>query len=128
MKAKLLERKRVQRNELVTLPKRFEPRFWEDADQRHHKVRTIRKRYLLLKEHCGADSAQKEMLCQRAAFISMVLETMEVLLAEGKDGFELGSYVQGTNALSGLLKSLGLERHVKQVGGLRAYLEERKGQ
>src|SRR5437773_2372163 len=106
-----LERKTVAGREVVTLPRRFEPRFWEDADQRHHKVRLIKKRHVQLKQDTGADCVQRDWLCQRACFLSVVLETMEVVLAEGREGFDLGAYTQATNTLTGLLKTLGLERH-----------------
>jgi hypothetical protein len=120
-----LERKSVGASEKITLPKRFEPRFWKDADHRHHKVRLIKRRCAALAQDTGADSAQKELLCQRAAFISVVLETMEVLLAEGREGFDLGAYTQATNTLTGLLKTLGLDRHVKNVTDLKTYLAEK---
>lgn len=107
----------------VSLPAKFQPRFWQDSDSRVAVVRTIRKRYERLKEHAGGDeSFQRDLLCQRVAFISIILETQEVKAAEG-DGLDLGVYTQGTNALVGLLKTLGLEKRIKNVTGLKAYLD-----
>ena len=120
-----LERKTLQGRQPVTLPKRFEPRFWEDADQRHSIVRIIKRRYHALKQDVGADSLQKDLLVQRAAFISTILETQEVVAAEG-GGLDLGSYVQAANALSGLLIRLGLERHAKNVTDLKTYLDQKR--
>jgi hypothetical protein len=110
----------------VQLPTRFVPRFWSDSDQRIATVRLIRKRYALLKEHAGGDeSYQRDLLCQRAAFMTCILETAEVRCAE-TGGLDLGSYVQGCNALNGILKHLGLERRVKKAGGLNQYLEQKR--
>jgi hypothetical protein len=110
------------------LPVKFTPRFLDDSDSRLHVIRVLRRRFELLKEHTGADSIQKELLCKRVAFMSVVCETMEVTVAEGKDGaFEsLGAYVQSCNALSGLLKTLGLDKKLKNATSLKTYLEERQ--
>src|SRR6185369_4350125 len=61
----------------LTLSTRFNPRFFEDADQRLHVVQTIKKQVKQLIEHTGCDSMQKELICKRAVFISILLETIE---------------------------------------------------
>jgi hypothetical protein len=91
------------------VPKRFLPRFWENADQRQVAIREIKRRYALLRKDAGADSFQRDLLAQRAIFISVQLETMEVEASEGGD-FNSGHYTQMVNALTGLLKALGLEK------------------
>jgi hypothetical protein len=107
------------------IPCEFRPRFWEDSDARLSVVKLIRKRYLAIKEDCGADSIQRDLLAQRAAFVSIILETQEIECAEsGK--LDLGSYIQACNSLSGLLIRLGLERKVKNVTDLRAYLDRKE--
>jgi hypothetical protein len=104
----------------------FRPRFWCDSDARISVVKTIRRRYELLKEHCGGEeSCQRDLLCQRVAFISVVLETKEVAAAEDGD-LDLGSYIQGVNGLMGLLKALGLERRIKSVSDLKSYLRQKE--
>lgn len=104
----------------------FKPRFWQDSDARISVVKTIRRRYEVLKEHCGGDeSYQRDLLCQRAAFISIILETQEVKAAEGGD-LDLGAYTQGCNALSGLLIRLGLEKRIKSVNDLKSYLKQKE--
>ena len=110
----------------VSVPAKFTPRFWEDSDRRIAVVKTIRRRYQLLKQHCGGDeSYQRDLLCQRLAFISIILETKEVITAEGGHLY-LGSYVQAVNALVGLLKMLGLEKRIKNVNDLRTYLDQKR--
>jgi hypothetical protein len=102
---------------------KFQPRFWQDSDSRISVVKIIRRRYELLKEHAGGnESYQRDILCQRAAFLSIILETQEVKAAEG-NVLDVGSYVQACNGLSGVLIRLGLEKRVKNATDLRAYLE-----
>ena len=117
----------LKRNEkkLVTLPDRFVPQFWDEADGRISVVKEIRNRYRMLKQDVQADSYQKDLLCQRVTFISIQLETMELVATEtGK--FNAGVYTQMVNSLMGLLKSLGLERKAKKVASLQTYIKERK--
>jgi hypothetical protein len=102
---------------------KFKPRFWQDSDSRIAVVKTIRRRYELLKEHAGGhESYQRDILCQRAAFLSIILETHEVRAAEGGD-LDIGAYVQACNGLSGLLIRLGLEKRIRNANDLRTYLE-----
>src|SRR4051812_47898347 len=98
-------RSRKQRD----LPKRFTPKFWQDVDGRLGLKKRVRKRYLQLKEESQSESIQRDLLCQRAAFISIVLETMECSATESGD-YDGGAYVQGCNALQGILTKLGLEK------------------
>lgn len=116
--------RRAKERKSVSIPGTFVPQFWEDLDGRHHIAKEIRRRVKLLKDHAGADSYQRDLLCQRAAFLSVVLETMEITAA--RDGeLDLGVWTQGVNALNGLLKSLGLDRKVRKAGNLKSYLEDR---
>ena len=113
----------VDENKLA-LPNRFVPHFWAEIDPRLLVSKEVRRRYQLLLADTGADSYQKDLLCQRAVFMSVQLETMESVAARtGK--FDAGVYTQMTNALMGLLKSLGLERKVKDATDLDAYLRDR---
>jgi hypothetical protein len=116
---------RAQRKKEISVPATFVPRFWDGQDGRALAVREINRRLELLKEDVGADSFQKELLCQEAIFIALQLETMRVTaLQTGK--IDLGIYTQATNALSGLLSKLGLDRQRKQTTDLRAYVKERQ--
>src|SRR6185436_5832745 len=115
-----LERKgrRGKGRQHPTLPVRFVPKFWEDSDARLQIVKLIQRRVALLKDHCGGhESYQRDILCQRCGFLSVILETAEVNAASGQ-GLDLGSYIQAVNGLSGLLAKLGLEKRVKNVTDL----------
>ena len=102
----------------------FTPRFWDEADQRLTAVREIKRRYELLRDELGDPSYQKDLLAQRAIFVSIQLETLEAEAIQGKE-IPIGSYVQMVNCLQGLLAKLGLERQVRVAGGLKAYAEDR---
>jgi hypothetical protein len=108
----------------VELPGRFVPGFWNNADGRSMAVKEIRRRYRNLREDAAVDSYQKDLLVQRAVFIALQLETMEIAAASGKP-FDAGVYTQMTNSLLGLLKSLGLEKQVTKVANLKSYIEGR---
>lgn len=107
----------------ATLPARFVPKFWRDADRRVALVREIENRVERMKADVNADSYQKEVLAERAVFLLALLETSERGALEGTKPLDLGSYVQTVNSLLGLLRSLGLERRVKKVMGLTQYVE-----
>lgn len=103
------------------MPSHFVPRFWEDADQRQSAVKEIKRRYATLREDVGCDSYQKDLLCQRATFIALQLETIEIDATEGRE-FPAGQYVQAVNCLVGLLRVLGMEKKLSQVLDLNAYI------
>lgn len=108
-----------------TIPARFEPQFWAEADGRCSVVKEIRRRYESLKQDTCADNCQQDMLCQRATFIAVQLETMERVAVENGP-FDAGVYAQMCNALLGLLRTLGLESKPKKVITLSEYMEERQ--
>ena len=109
----------------VTIPNTFTPAFWRDADQRTAAVREIRRRVDALKTDTGCNSFQKEMLIERAIFLSIQLETMErEAFDEGK--LDSGVYLAMTNTLNGLLRSLGLEPAGDKGVTLESYLEAAK--
>lgn len=108
------------------MPKEFEPRFIEDLDHRHAIAKEVRRRYEVLRNDVGADqSAQRDMLCRRAVFMGVCLETME---HEGlSDGnFDSGKYTQMVNSLIGLLRVLGLDKKPQAATDLTSYLEGKK--
>jgi hypothetical protein len=107
----------------ATLPTRFTPQFWADADRRHAVVRRVEELVERLKVDSSCDSAMKDILCQRAAFLAIVLETAEREAIETGE-FDGGSYTQTCNGLVGMLRAIGLERRVKAVG-LQDYLGKR---
>jgi hypothetical protein len=107
-----------------TLPKRFEPKFWNQVDRRSPAACEIRKRYESLRADAGVESEQRDILCQRAVFLVCLLETSEITAIEtGK--LDVGQHVQAVNSLIGLLKALGLERAVKTATDLKSYIRKK---
>lgn len=107
----------------IALPASFVPKFWDEADRRSAIVKEIVRRIERIERDTGANSIQKRLLCQRVVFMQLQLETQErEALESGK--LDLGVYTQGVNCLIGLLKAVGLEKHVKDVSELRTYLEQ----
>ena len=115
---------RVQHRKSIAIGRRFTPKFWSEVDGRFGAKKEIMRRYRQLIEDCGADSFQKKMICQRAVFLSIQLETMEREAADG-ERFDPGIYQQGVNALSGLLTKLGLGKKQKSPDDLKTYLKKR---
>jgi hypothetical protein len=120
-----MKKLRRQTDKPVTVPARFSPRFWAEADQRCAIVKEIQRRYAELREDTGTESVQKDILCQRATFIAIQLETMECEAME-HGRLDVGVYTQGVNALLGLLKALGLEKKLKKTLDLAAYTRQRE--
>ena len=104
-----------------TLATRFEPRVWEQLDQRSTLARAVKERLADLKGDHRIDSTAKEMLAERAVFIDLTLQTMEVKAAETGE-LDLGRYSQAVNALNGLLTKLGLEPAELKTPTLQAYV------
>jgi hypothetical protein len=103
----------------------FEPRFWAQLDGRTGTAQAIRERYDALRADAGVECEQRDLLAQRAVFLSLVLETQEcVAVANGT--FDLGAYVQAVNGLTGMLKALGLDKRAKDTDVLRTYIQTRK--
>lgn len=109
----------------ATLPATFQPRFIEDADGRQAVIKEIRERLNALVADTAAESVQQLMLCRRATFLAVQLETMETNALEGK-AFDSGKYTVLANSLLGILKSLGLDKKFKQTKDLKSYLEDKQ--
>lgn len=118
-------KKERKAKKLATIPAKFTPRFWDDADKRQSCIKEIRRRLEELRSDAGVDSFQKDLLAQRAVFVALQLETKELEALEGKS-FDAGSYVQATNCLIGLLRNLGMSKQAAALPDLRAYVEGKK--
>ena len=111
---------RAKSDTTITLPQKFVPHFWSDQDRRLAHVREIQKRYEDLVADSAANSVQKELLCQRAVFLSIWIETQKVNAASTGE-FDAGKYVHAVNSLVGLLRCLGLDKQAKETMNLSDY-------
>ena len=68
---------------------------------------------------------QTDLIAQRAVFVAVQLETMEIDGSEGKP-FDPGVYTQMVNCLLGLLKALGLTNKASTGETLRQYVSQRE--
>lgn len=112
-----------RRQEVAIATDSFRPRFWDDQDGRSSIVREIRERVATLERDCDAQSHQQRSLCQRAIFIELQLESLEIKATEGLP-VDMGSFTQMVNCLQGLYAKLGLKKSVKSFD-LQAYAKER---
>ena len=109
------------KNKDVAISKKFVPRFWEGEDGRSVIVKEIRRRVDTLIAETGADSYQKQILIQRAVFVLLQVETMEIEAARNGRPVD-GVYGQLVNTLQGLLKTLGIEKQMPKTVDLKAYV------
>ena len=112
-----------RRKEVALATDSFRPRFWEDQDGRSVIVREIRERVEALKRDCGAESYQQRSLCQRAIFIELQLESLEIIATAG-GSVDMGSFTQMVNCLQGIYGKLGLKKQMKSFD-LQAYAKEK---
>jgi len=115
---------RGKRKKTLTLPSTFEPKFWSQVDGRFGAKRVIRQRVSELIEDTGAESAQMRLLVERLVFLNIQLETAERIATETGE-FDPGVYTQMCNAVSGICTKLGLKRHAKPTGDLKAHIARR---
>ncbi len=97
-----------------TVPARFEPGFMKRLDGRMELVKGLQKAYEDIVEDCGGADDQTHLrlaLIERAVFLEFWLRQIErkVLTGEAKDD-AISRWIQGTNSLTGLSKTLGLTK------------------
>lgn len=117
--------RRYSKREQRSWPGRFVPLFWMELDQRHWQVRELKRRVKKLIEEveeaqgCKVGYAQKT-LCERAAFLSIQIETLEAEILAGESD-QVGVLNQATNNYQGLLAKLGLTETGKQLKAKRKH-------
>ena len=110
------------------IPNKYSADWLEKLDGRTTLARAVNERYESLATDLGgidALSYQKRSLCKRAIWMEAIIEQQEAALARGQE-VDQGKLTQAVNTLSGLWKTLGLERHAKDVPSLSDYLSKRE--
>ena len=108
------------------IPDRFSFGWLDSLDSRLAIAREMRARYAALTDDLGGIdnlSYQQRSLCERALWLEFWLAQQERELASGNE-FPVNSWIQGSNSLIGLYRSLGLERQAKSIT-LADYLESK---
>lgn len=115
------------RHKPTALPGQFVPRFWHEIDGRLSIKKRIRKLYRQLKEESGADTLAKDILCQRAAFLIISMQTAEVNAIESGELDEAVAAKQAANLVN-ILTKLGLDNQAKPRGtSLKQYVTKGNG-
>ena len=110
------------------IPTRYSADWLEKLDGRTTLARAVNERYESLATDLGgidALSYQKRSLCKRAIWMEAIIEQQEAALARGQE-VDQGKLTQAVNTLSGLWKTLGLERAARDVPDLQTYLAKRE--
>lgn len=124
-------RKEYTNTKQMRLPAKYREGFLKDFDQRTEVFRMLNDAYVeILADLGGIETLShiRAALVERFVFLEFAMRNFEKRIAENpkKTGKLLGRWVQSINSLSGLAKTLGLERRVKKVASLQAYVNEKK--
>ena len=101
----------------AAVPQRYEPGFLKRMDGRTVVARELKARLdELVADLGGPDnlSFQRRALCRRAIHLEARLEDLETKFARGEES-GIGHYVIACNSLLGLFKTLGMDRHLKEI-------------
>lgn len=99
------------------VPEQYTPDWLEKLDGRTRIAQVVNERMHSLTDDLGGFeslSYQKRSLIKRAIWMECVIEQQEAALARGEQ-VDQGKLTQAVNSLIGLLKTLGLERAVKDL-------------
>lgn len=110
-----------------TINDQYSPNWLQQIDQRTALAQSLKSRHEELTSDLGGFSAlsyQKRALIDRALFLEFHLQQEELKLAHGGE-FDSGKWVQASNALLGIFRTLGLERRAKDVPDLGSYLSKK---
>ena len=110
------------------IPQQYSPDWLEKLDGRTALARAVNDRYSALAADLGGHerlSYQRRSLAKRAIWMEAIIEQQEAALARGEE-VDQGKLTQAVNTLSGLWKTLGLERAARDVPDLQTYLKQRR--
>jgi hypothetical protein len=112
-------------------PKRFEANFLAKMDGRTEIFQQLKNAYDEIVADCGgAENLSHVMLalCERFVFLEFTLQNLEARIADNPKNADefISKWIQACNSVTGLAKTLGLERRIKKVKNLREYVESKK--
>jgi len=121
----MMKRKRKQK----IVPGKFQQHFLAKMDARYGLVKELKSSYEELTNDLGGLdglSHIKRTLAERFVWLSAVLRGIESRISEGDEVQSaelLGRWIQGLNSLSGLAKTLGIERLARKAD-LQHYIDK----
>ncbi len=115
----------------TALPERYSKGVLHKLDGRTELARELHAAYTELTDDLGgADTLShvKRILAEKFCWLSAILRGIELQIADGnkKESAELLSrWIQALNSLTGLARTLGLERRARKLD-LRSYVEGKR--
>ena len=114
----------------MTLPTKYEAGFLRDFDRRTEVYQLLNTAYQeVISDMGGQEGLSHVQVClaERFVFLEFVLRGIEQKIAANpkKSSTLLGRWIQAINSLSGLAKTVGLERRAKKVN-LKSYIDGSK--
>ncbi len=115
----------AKKHALKELPKTYEPGFLATIDRRTELFARLRDNYTNIATDLGGEAELSNIqhsLVERFVFLDVMLNHIEAEIAKepARSGELLGRWIQGVNSLSGLAKTLGIERKMKQAPWMEA--------
>jgi len=113
------------------IPTKFEQNFLAKLDGRYELAKELKSCYAELTDDLGGVeglSNVKKSLCERFVWLESIMRSIEIQIAESKqrEAAELlGKWIQAVNSLTGIGRSLGLERKIRKVESLEGYVQSK---
>lgn len=104
------------------VPILYHPQVMEKLDGRYSFTRKMNRIYKLLKKQSKAESIAKDLLCRRAAFLAVQVETLECQALRSAEPVDERKIVYSTNALVAILRRLGFEDRSLPKKDLSTYI------
>jgi len=117
--------RRRRQTDTLALTAQYRPNWLDESDRRRADVRSVMSARAALVNDLGGEQAistQRFMVIDRVIFLCLRLTELERRVLEGEE-IDWNHYGHISNCLTGHLKTLGLDRKVKDVGTLEQYME-----
>ena len=131
-KVKGQKNKKVYENgvtRLMEMPSRYELGFLDKLDKRTEVYALLKSAFDELTTDLGGSaelSHVKRCLCERFVWLEFVMRKLEYQMSTKNSLKWMAKWTHSVNALLGLAKTLGLNRKVKKIESLSAYVEGKK--
>jgi len=112
----------------MKLPDKYKANFLREFDKRSATFALLNTAYQEVMDDMGGQQVLSHVqicMAEKFVFLEFILRNIEQRIANNPNKSDelLGRWIQGLNSLSGLAKTVGLERRAKQVVSLKKYVE-----
>ena len=113
----------------MRLPAKYKAGFLKEFDRRTETFQSLNSSYQeVMSDMGGPENLSHVQVClaERFIFLEFVLRRLERRIANNPKKSEalLGRWIQGLNSISGLAKTIGLERRAKKIFSLEKYIAD----